>query len=271
MATAGESTGRAKASAARSTRRARVAALIVAYNQERRVAEAVRGALAIPEVDLVLVVDDGSTDATQIAARDAGGVVVRNSHRRGRAASVETGAAIIEMRDEPERGPRHLLLLDGVLGEHTIAAAPLAAAVAADAAALAIARTTGSADRGTRLAAALARSAIARMSGWAPDQPLSRTRCLSREAFAAAVPLSRGAGLDVGMTLDVLRAGLTVTELDCDIRLRPAPAGARAPLLHANQYRDVMVALSARRIRSGLEATQSVADPRQWRHREDDE
>ncbi len=248
-----------------------VAAIIVAFNQERRIASAVRGALAIPAVDLVLVVDDGSTDATQSEARDAGAVVVRHSHRRGRSAAMETGFAVVSMRDEPGDVARDILLLDGALGEHAVGAAPLVSAVSEGAADLAIAVHAGPGSRATRMASALARSAIERASGWSPVQPLSRTRCLTREAMEAALPLSHGAGLDVGMTLDVLLAGFTATEVECDIRVRPAPAGARAPLLHANQYRDVMVAVSARRIRNGIAATQNAVDPRGLFHREDDE
>lgn len=243
----------------------------MAFNQERRVASTVRGALAIPAVDLVLVIDDGSTDQTQSVAREAGAVVVRHSHRRGRSAAVETGFAVVTMRDEPGVAPRHILLLDGGLGEHAVGAAPLVLAVTEGAADLAIADVGGQGDRAMRLASVLARGAISRASGWFPAHPLSRTRCLTREAMEASIPLARGAGLDVGMTLDVLLAGLTATEVECEIRVRPAPAGARAVLLHANQYRDVMVAVGARRIRSGIEATQSVVDPLGLFYREDDE
>jgi Glycosyl transferase family 2 len=250
---------------------ARVAAIIVAFNQQRRVASTVRGALSIPAVDLVLVIDDGSTDQTQAAARDAGAVVVRHSHRRGRSAAVETAFAVVTMRDEPGVAPRHFLLLDGGLGEHAVGAAPLVSAVTEGAADLAIAVSGGPCDRATRMASTLARGAISRASGWFPTEPLSRTRCLTRAALEAAIPLARGAGLDVGMTLDVLLAGLTATEVECEIRVRPAPAGALAPLLHANQYRDVLLAVGARRLRSGLEATQSVVDPRGLFYREDDE
>lgn len=80
-----------------------VAALIVAHNQARRIAATVRAARAIPGIDLVLVVDDASTDNTQELARKAGAVVVRHSHHRGRSASVETGASVIGMRDSTLR------------------------------------------------------------------------------------------------------------------------------------------------------------------------
>ena len=75
--------------------RQRVAVIIPAKDESRRIAATVRSARAIPHVDLVLVVDDGSEDNTQHVAREAGAVVVRHSHNRGKAAAMETGAAVV--------------------------------------------------------------------------------------------------------------------------------------------------------------------------------
>ncbi len=69
-----------------------VAALIVAHDQARRIAATVRAALAIPGVDLVLVVDDGSTDATAAVAAAAGATVV-STPNRGAASARMTGLA----------------------------------------------------------------------------------------------------------------------------------------------------------------------------------
>ncbi|MFV0634646.1 glycosyltransferase family 2 protein [Demequina sp.] len=227
------------------------AVLIVAHNQARRIAATVRAARSIPGVDLVLVVDDASADNTQELARKAGAVVIRNSHHRGRSASMETGAAVIAMRDEPGGTPRALLLLPGGIGHHAVGAAPLVPAVIEQVADLAIAVTrTEDAHLGTSGKAA--RSAIERASGWVPHDPLGPIRCITREAFEAAVPLARGAGMDVAMTLDVLHAGLTVTEVECDIRHRTAGAASRSAAKRAAQYRDVMMAISARRVRTGF-------------------
>src|SRR6187402_2324997 len=70
---------------------ASAAVLIVAHDHARQIAATVRAARAIPGVDLVLVVDDASSDNTQELARKAGAVTVRNSHSRGRTAAIELG------------------------------------------------------------------------------------------------------------------------------------------------------------------------------------
>jgi hypothetical protein len=218
----------------------------------------VRASRSIPGVDLVLVVDDGSLDNTQDLARKAGAVVVRQSHRRGRSVSIETGAAVIAMRDEEGATPRAVLLLEAGLGASASGAAPIVAAVVEQVADMAIALVGGT-SRSTGASAGASRRAIAALSGWSPMQPLSKVRCLTREALEVAFPLSRGAGLETAVTLDVLEAGLTVTEVPCELKHRPTRRAGKA-LTRASQYRDVMMAISARRIRLSLRSTQHVVE-----------
>lgn len=240
------------------------AALIVAHNEARRIAATVRAARAIPGIDLVLVVDDASADNTQELARKAGAVVVRHSHHRGRTASVETGASVIAMRDEPGRHARAILLLPGGLGQHAIGAAPLVPAVTEHVADLAIAMTEVP-GKAPSASAKAARRAVERASGWVPTEPLGPIRCLTREALEAAIPLAHGGGLEVGMTIDVLRAGLTVTEVECEVRHKAQGAAGRSAPARATQYRDVMMAVTARRLRGSLDGTRDAVGRRRSR------
>src|SRR5690625_6235304 len=73
----------------------RVAVVIPAKDERERIAATVRAARAIPHVDLVVVVDDGSEDDTQDVARSAGAVVIRHSLNRGKASAMETGASVV--------------------------------------------------------------------------------------------------------------------------------------------------------------------------------
>lgn len=228
----------------------RVAVVIPAKDESRRIAATVRAAKAIPNVDLVLVVDDGSVDATQHVARDAGAVVVRHSHNRGKAAAMETGAAVVAMRDTEARPARLLLFLDGDLGESAVNAAPLVPPVLEGIADLAIAllpRQPGAGGKG--LVVGLARSSIESMTGWTPSQPLSGMRCLTREAFEAATPLARGWGVETGMTIDLLTKGFVVVEVPCDLKHRATGTDLGSQLHRAAQYRDVLLAVNARRLR----------------------
>jgi hypothetical protein len=94
----------------------------------------------------------------------------------------------------------------------------------------------------------LARNGIERRTGWKSAQPLSGMRCLSRSAFEAASPLARGWGVEVGLTIDVLGAGLRVLEVPCDLHHRVTGSDWRGQVHRAKQYRDVWFALASRRL-----------------------
>ena len=244
---------------ARERDRQRVAVIIPAKDEVRRIAATVRAARAIPHVDLVLVVDDGSEDGTQDVARDAGAVVVRHSHNRGKAAAMETGAAIVAMRDAPGRPPRLLLFIDGDLAESAVNTAPLVAPVREGEADMSIALLPPQPGAGGRgIVVGAARRAIASMTGWTPVQPLSGMRCMTREAFEAATPLARGWGVETGLTIDLLRLGYVAVEVPCDLRHRPSGTDLRSQMHRASQYRDVVLAVNARKVRAVGEALSSV-------------
>jgi hypothetical protein len=95
----------------------------------------------------------------------------------------------------------------------------------------------------------LARRGIEDLTGFRAVQPLSGMRCLTRPAFEAARPLARGWGVEVGLTVDVLTAGMSVLEVPCELHHRVTGTDWRAQLHRAKQYRDVALALAHRRLR----------------------
>src|SRR5262245_21998009 len=73
----------------------RVLAVVPAFQAERSVGEVVRGLLLAlgPEARQVIVVDDGSSDATSREAERAGAEVLRHAQNRGKGAALRTGFA----------------------------------------------------------------------------------------------------------------------------------------------------------------------------------
>ena len=92
----------------------------------------------------------------------------------------------------------------------------------------------------------LAGAGIQRATGRRPAQPLNGQRCLTRAAFEAARPLAPGWGVETALTIDLLRQGLRVTEVEVDLAHRATGTGMRAQLHRAHQLTDVAMALARR-------------------------
>ena len=236
-------------------------AVVKALAAERRTGGAVTSGNALT---LVVVVDDGSRDGTQSIAHGAGAVVARHTRNRGKAAALQTGAAVVERRDEHEgrtgTARRLLLLVDADLEDSAAEVGVLVPPVAGGEADLAIAilPPQRSAGGGHGFVVRLAREGIRSLTGWTPTQPLSGMRCLTREAYDAAQPLAAGWGVETAMTIDVLAAGLRVVEVPCAVHHRVTGSDWRGQLHRAAQYRDVWRALAVRRLRARRAARPSA-------------
>jgi glycosyltransferase involved in cell wall biosynthesis len=227
-----------------------LAVVIPAKNESDRIRATVAGAAGLPGVDLVVVVDDGSADSTGALAEGAGAMVIRHGRCRGKAAAMETGAEAVRLleRANGRSSPRHLLFLDGDLGATAGEAAPLAGPVLAGDADMTIAVFTDRVKRGGHgLVVGLSGAGIERATGWRPAQPLNGQRCLTRAAFEAARPLAPGFGVETALTIDLLRLGMRVTEVEVPLAHRATGNDWRAQLHRARQLADVARALTARR------------------------
>lgn len=236
--------------------------MIPAKDEAERISSTVRAARALPGVDLVVVVDDGSNDDTQNVARHAGATVVRHSVNRGKASAMETGASVVAMRDAEGFPPRILLFLDADLGESAVETAPLIEPVLCgnvDCSIAYLPPQTGAGGHG--FVTGYARKVIEKLTGWRPLQPLSGQRCVTREAFDAARPLAAGWGVEVGMTIDLLVHGFTLQEIPCDLQHRATANDFSGYMHRAAQYRGARLAGDRRRLRR-------VSVPRQARNQE---
>jgi glycosyltransferase involved in cell wall biosynthesis len=235
-----------------------VAAIIPAMNEAERIGATVTAAKRIPGVDIVMVVDDGSSDDTGTLARRAGAEVITHPKNKGKAAAMMTGAFALRNREisDADLGadPNHraLLFIDGDLEDSAVGTAPLTDPVLAGQADMTIAILPAQKRRGGGFGfvVGLAKKGIAELSGFEATQPLSGMRCLTREAFDAALPFAAGWGVEAAMTIDVVNAGLRVTEVECDLHHRVTGRDLGAQLHRAAQYRDVARALLVRRLRA---------------------
>jgi len=213
-------------------------AIVTAYNEAERIG-ATLDALerAFPGAS-VFVGDDGSSDATAQIARACGAHVVRSERviGKGGAATLAVEAALRAARAGPgPAGDRPggvggvggaggrgavFLLCDGDLGESAQALSALTSAVERGEADVAVAAFATRVGGGFGLALGFARWAIRRRCGLDTVAPISGQRALSEAALADVLPFAHGYGMEVGMTIDAVRAGHRVREIELELTHR---------------------------------------------------
>jgi glycosyltransferase involved in cell wall biosynthesis len=224
-----------------------VAVVIPALNEADRIGATVTAAATLPGVDEVVVVDDGSRDATARVAEQAGASVLSHARNRGKAAAMETGAAAVQALDQRDGTSRLLLFLDADLGNTAAEAGPLITPVVAGEADMTIAAFSSRVKLGGHgFVMRLSAAGIRRATGWTPIQPLNGQRCLSREAFDAARPLARGFGVETAMSIDLKRKGLRIIEVEVPLAHRATGTDLRSQVHRARQLADVAWALAWR-------------------------
>lgn len=187
----------------------RVAALIPAHDEAERIAATVAAARSIDGVDRVVVIDDGSRDATGTLAMSAGAELITLPGNVGKGGALQAGLDAVA--DDIDI----VLLLDADLGDSARTADRLLDPVLRGEADMTIAilpRPAGSGGFG--LVKGLARRGIAALGGGFDAQaPLSGQRGLNRNAWESATPFASGYGAEVALTVRALRGGSRVLEV----------------------------------------------------------
>jgi hypothetical protein len=200
--------------------------LVAARDEEARIEQTVAELhAAFPDAQ-ILVADDGSRDSTAAAARRAGARVVRLP-RLGKGQALTLA--------EREARPGQLLLADADLDGNL---APLLDGTAE----LTIAAFAERQGGGFGLAKRAARALVRARSGFNATEPLSGQRALSPAARAACFPLAPGFGCEVRMTIDAVRAGLSVQERELPLRHRATGRDPRGFLHRGRQLLDATLA-----------------------------
>lgn len=218
-------------------------AVVAARNEADRVGATIAALTeAMPGIRIV-VADDASTDGTGRVALAAGAEVITRNRPHGKGGNM-TAACEAALDGAPETST--LLLCDGDLGETAAALVALVEAVEREDCDLAVAAFARRVGGGIGLAKGFARRAIRRGCGFEAAEPISGQRAMRAPTLRALLPFAPGYGMEVGMTIDAVRTGREVAEVELDLAHRATGRDLRGFLHRGRQLRDIARAYRSR-------------------------
>jgi glycosyltransferase involved in cell wall biosynthesis len=220
--------------------------IVAAHEEAERIAATVAALRESFPGAAIWVADDASRDGTAERAMVAGAQVVRRGRSHGKGGNV-TAACEAALGVEPP--PRLVLLCDGDLGASAGRLGPLVDAVAAGECDLAVAAFARRVGGGFGMALGFARWAERRLCGFEARAPISGQRALRAETLRATLPFARGFGMEIGMTVDAVRAGYRVGEYEIDLEHRATGRDAAGFAHRAVQLRDFTLVFASRLLR----------------------
>jgi glycosyltransferase involved in cell wall biosynthesis len=228
-----------------------LAVIVTARNEADRLGVTLRALrAAFPQAEL-WVADDGSDDATAEVAKAAGACLVQAPKRLGKGGAATLAAEALLREADPR-----VLLADADLGESAakltllvdVVSDPAAGPDAEITADLAIATFAHRIGGGFGIAVGTARRAIQRATGHTMTAPISGQRALRPGVLPQLLPFASGFGMETGMTIDALRAGLDVVEVEVDLEHRSTGRTIKGFVHRGRQARDIARAYADRRL-----------------------
>jgi glycosyltransferase involved in cell wall biosynthesis len=213
--------------------------IVAAYNEADRIGATLAALASAFPGARVLLADDGSSDDTASIAAGLGAQVVRSERMLGKGEAVTLAAreALGNARALRTEQEAVFVLCDGDLGASAGALGVLVDAVADGRGDLVVAAFSRRVGGGIGLALGFARWAIRRCCGLQTVAPISGQRALSAAVLADVLPFAHGFGMEIGMTIDAVRRGHRLLELQLDLEHR---ATGRTPAGFAHRARQLL-------------------------------
>lgn len=206
----------------------RVIALVPAFNAAATVGETVAALKLITIITEIIVIDDGSSDSTDVEAKKAGAHVIRLGQNRGKGEALNAGLSevranagvnVADGANACANANDIVALVDSDLGSSAVEFEKLIEPVMKNHADMTIARFPKAVRKGGfGLLKKTAQNGLKLFTGIKFDSPLSGQRVLNAHAIEAIGSFESGWGVEVGMTIDVCRSGLRVREIPVQMK-----------------------------------------------------
>lgn len=215
--------------------------IIPAYNEAATIKDTVHAMCVTPGIDEVVVVDDGSTDNTAFIAYEEGATVLQMDKNAGKGAALNK--AIAEVQADI------YLLVDADLGITAKETKKLLEPIVNGHAdmSIAIMQAPPGHKGGFGLVMKLAKWGIERLTSSKVIAPISGQRAIRKEVLAAIGGFENKFGVEVALTIDALRKGFRVVEMELPLKHRLTGRSLTGFAHRAQQFVDIARALWKRR------------------------
>lgn len=188
-----------------------ISMIIPAYNEEVKIKDTLESIKGIKEINEIIVVDDGSTDKTTKIASEVNSekiIVLKLDKNMGKGYALNYGLKIA-MENADIIG-----FLDADLGKSANDVKKLIDPILNDQADVVIAKFPPAKKKGgLGFVKGLAKESVFEMTGVELDATLSGQRLFKKEVLEKLKEIPFGYGVEVGMTIDILKHGYKIKEV----------------------------------------------------------
>lgn len=212
-----------------------ISVLIPAYNEEERIASTIKSLQDVKNCE-VIVINDGSTDKTSEIAKSLGVKVIDLVPNKGKGSALQEGIK--------HANGDIIVFLDADLGDSAREFLKLIRPIKNGEADVTIARFPKSTRKGGfGLVKGLSRYGVKLLTGKYVYSVLSGQRAFKRSVVKDLVPFSRGFGIEVGMTIDILRKGYRIQEVDVCMSHNETARNLKGFLHRGIQFKEIFITL----------------------------
>lgn len=208
--------------------------IIPAYNEESRIQKTLESIMNINEISEIIVVDDGSTDKTYEIASCISNDKIKTfklDKNRGKGYALNYGLKIAK-----ENGDI-IGFLDADLGESAKEVEKLIPPILNSEADVIIAKFPPAKRKGgLGFVKGLAKNSVFEMTGVELDATLSGQRLFKREVLELFDEMPYGYGVEVGMTIDILKYGHTIKEVSVNMTHNETGRNLKGFIHRGKQY-----------------------------------
>ena len=222
-----------------------ISIIIPAYNEEDKIKDTLESIKGISEINEIVVVDDGSSDnTTKIASeiKDNKIKVFKLDKNRGKGYALNYGLEIA-IKNADIIG-----FLDGDLGSSSSEVKKLITPILNNEADVIIAKFPPAKKKGgLGFVKGLAKDSVLELTGVELDATLSGQRIFKREVLEQFDEIPFGYGVEVGMTIDILKKGYTIKEVLVNMTHSETGRDLKGFIHRGKQYYHIKKVLRAKK------------------------